>query len=141
MVAVAQFHGLMLAGRGSAGHNGSSNRAARQLHFRFYRRIAARIQHLVPDDGCNVRHTALPSLSLYEYGIGESSLTHATRLREPELKVGSGPVRKQPLVWVCFMGWFRNPRLYTEEDHGNGGKPQPAHFPSLKCNMPAPYLR
>jgi hypothetical protein len=64
------------------------------LHFRFHRRIAARIQHLVPDNGCNVRHTALPSLSRYEYEIGESSVTQATRLREPELKVRSGPVRK-----------------------------------------------
>ncbi len=60
IVPVAQFDGLMLAGRCSAGHNGAASRAIRQLHFRFHSRIAARIQHLAPDDGCNIRHTTLP---------------------------------------------------------------------------------
>ena len=56
LVAVAQFHGLMLAGRGARRHDGAAQRAALQNHVRFDGRIAARIQNLARTNGNNFSH-------------------------------------------------------------------------------------
>ena len=58
LVAVAQFHGLMLAGGGARRHNGAAQGAAFQNHVRFHGRIAARIQNLAGTNGNNLSHIA-----------------------------------------------------------------------------------
>ena len=56
LVAVAQFHGLMLAGGSARGHDGAAQCAAFQDYVRFHGRIAARVQNLAGADGNNLSH-------------------------------------------------------------------------------------
>ncbi len=58
LVAVAQFHGLMLAGRGARRHNGAAECAAFQNHVRFNGGVTARVQDFAGTDGNNLSHIA-----------------------------------------------------------------------------------
>jgi hypothetical protein len=58
LVAVAQLHGLMLAGRSARRHNGAAHRAAFQNDVRLYGRIAARIQDFAGTNSNNLSHIA-----------------------------------------------------------------------------------
>jgi len=49
----------MLAGAGPAGHNRATNSPARQFHLDLYRRVAATVQDLAPDQIDNLRHDFL----------------------------------------------------------------------------------
>ncbi len=56
LVAVAQFHGLMLAGGSARRHDGAAQCAAFQNYVRFHGRIAARVQNLAGANGNNLSH-------------------------------------------------------------------------------------
>ena len=56
LVAVAQLHGLMLAGGGARRHNGASQCAALQNHIGFHGRISARIKHFARANRNNLSH-------------------------------------------------------------------------------------
>ena len=56
LVAVAQFHGFVLAGGGARGHDGAAQCAAFQNHVRFHGGIAARIQNLARANCNNLGH-------------------------------------------------------------------------------------
>ena len=55
-VAVAQFHGLMLAGGSARGHDRAAQCAAFQNYVRFHGRIAARVQNFAGMDGNYLSH-------------------------------------------------------------------------------------
>ena len=56
LVAVAQFHGLVLAGGSARRHNGAAQSAAFKNYVRFHGRIAARIQNLARANCNNLSH-------------------------------------------------------------------------------------
>ena len=58
LVAVAQLHGLMFAGRSARRHNGAAQCAAFQNHVRFHGRIAARVKNFAGTNGNNLSHIA-----------------------------------------------------------------------------------
>ncbi len=56
LVAVAQLHGLVLAGGGPAGYSRPAHGSAREKHIGFYRGIPAGIQNLARVNGNNLGH-------------------------------------------------------------------------------------
>jgi len=58
LIAVAQLHGLMLAGRSARRHNGAAHRAAFQNDIRLYGRIPARIKDFAGTNSNNLSHIA-----------------------------------------------------------------------------------
>ena len=56
LVAVAQFHGLMLASGSARRHNGAAQCAAFQNHVCFHGGIAARVQNFAGTNGNNLSH-------------------------------------------------------------------------------------
>ena len=56
LVAIAQFHGLMLAGGSARRHNGAAQCAAFQNYVRFHGGIAARVENLAGANGNNLSH-------------------------------------------------------------------------------------
>ena len=56
LVAVAEFHGLMLAGGSARRHDGAAQSAAFQNHVCFHGRIAARVKHFAGANGNNLSH-------------------------------------------------------------------------------------
>ena len=58
LVAVAQFHGLMLAGGSARRHNGAAQCAAFQNHVRFHGGVSARIKNFAGTNGNNLSHIA-----------------------------------------------------------------------------------
>ncbi len=58
LVAVAQLHGFVFAGRSAGGHNGASKGAAFQNHVRFHGGISARVKNFAGTNGNNLGHIA-----------------------------------------------------------------------------------
>ncbi len=85
LVAVAQFHGLMLAGRSARRHNGAAHGAAFQNHVRFHGRIAARVKNFAGTYGNNLSHIAphnavlQPVIQLEVIGDGDPRQEHLRR--------------------------------------------------------------
>ena len=56
LVAIAQFHGLMLAGGSARRHDGAAQGAALKNYIRFHGGIAARVKNFARANGNNLSH-------------------------------------------------------------------------------------
>ena len=91
LVAIAQFHSLMLARRRARGHNGAAHRAAFQNHVRFHGRIAARVQYFTRTYRNNLCHIA-PQNVVLQPVIELGTAIHGKRLSGGALNRVQKPV-------------------------------------------------
>jgi hypothetical protein len=97
LVAVAQFHGLMLARRSARRHNGAAHRTALQDHIRLDGRIAARIQNFTGTYGNNLSHIA-PHNAVLQPVIQLGTANHGKSLSGGALNTIQKPLRAHKIT-------------------------------------------